>query len=521
LIRRAKRRNRPIGWRVWHYGWKAAACFAGLYVLAGLWMATSRPTVRVNYLDQINELSAAVPENQRAWPIYRDAFLAMGFKDRQAGTPAGDYLANDADPGDAKWVEKERFLTEHAAAIGQLREAATHANLGFVASTSRVDFTAKDRELFGMTLTHEEIENEKQRTLEDRWLISALLPDLQVLRDAGILLATDARRAALAGDGTTAYADIGAALGVSRHAQETPFLIGVAVADAIQRKAFVAIREIMRDKPELWTHGQLRDLAHQLAGTKVDWQRGFEGERASFYDGMQRLYTDNGSGDGRLALHVSKDLNLFQMIASVSGQPGAAGDALLANSALAMLTMPAANLVVASRKEMIDKFEQVTNLAQAKLDEPYWKQRGEPLLEEFDSAEKGPLGRFHYLFVRLLAPSYDRLLKQVTASSSDRDGVFVGLALELYHRQHKKWPESLVALAPQYLPEVSVDRITGEPLHYKIVDDRPLVYSVGLDGDDDNGRSIPKHDGVFIPWNPSDKNPENGDWVLWSMAKSK
>lgn len=523
LIGRAKRRGRPIGWQLFHYGWMTAAGLALVYVMLGLWMATGRPTVRVDYLAALNKTALAVPENERAWPEYRDALLAMGVReDAKEGTPAANFLKEAVKPGEAKWAETEKFLTDHADSIAKLREAAGHEKLGFVSSTAHADFTEKDRELFGMHFTPEQLEAEKKLKLEDRWLIATLLPHLHSLHITGRLLAADAHRAAAAGDGATAYADVTALLGVSRHAEELSLLIGVAVADNIQGFARNTIRDILSEQPALWTDVQLHDLAHKLAAAKLDWMRGIEGERSCFYDSMQRVYTDNGNGDGRLALHVSKDQNLFQMLAAINQGEGAPGDTLLANSGLAMLTMPAANMVVASRKEMLEAFEKLTDAAQARFSEPYWKQRDErPLGDDFEEEKRGLVGQFRYLFVRLMLPSYDNLLKRIVMTNSELDGVYVGLALELYHREHKKWPDSLAELAPQWLPEVPVDRVTGQPLHYKIVDDKPLVYSVGLDGKDDNGRAVPAENGITLPWTtpPSDK-PEDGDWVIWTTAKS-
>jgi len=51
----------------------------------------------------------------------------------------------DAKPGEPNWAERERFLADHADAIAKLRDAASHAKLGFVASAAHADFTDKDR----------------------------------------------------------------------------------------------------------------------------------------------------------------------------------------------------------------------------------------------------------------------------------------------------------------------------------------------------------------------------------------
>jgi hypothetical protein len=532
LIRRAKRRGRPAIWQAWRYGWIGLATFSLLYTAAGLWMATGRPSVKIDYLADFNKPAVAVPEEQRAWPLYRDALLAMGARPAKENDtwPMLDRL--DAKLGDADRKKLDAFLTEHADSVAKLREAAARPSLGFVASTSHTDFSVKDRELFGVTVPKEEIEQAKSRTLEDRWLIGALIPDLQQLRNSGVLLAADARRAAAAGDGATALADVRAMFGVSHHCEELPFMVCVLVSDAVQDQARKTIQYALTTNPKLWSNDQLRDLAHQIAASQTDWRRGFQGERTCFYDSMQRVYTDNGHGDGRLALNVSHNKNLFELIDWVSTE-GSTHKSAFSNPALAFLSLPAANLAIAGRKEMIDTYDQVTNHALARLGAPYWTWSKEPTLdEEVQSLKSGPLHGFRHFFVLLLAPSHDTFLNRVVASDGNRDGVFIGLALELYHREHSKWPESLGELSPKYLPTLPADPITGKPLHYKIVNDRPIVCSVGIDGDDDGGRIAKNKEGESSPDYAEPNHfgrdhvavsaaETDGDWVLWSASLDK
>jgi hypothetical protein len=520
LIRRAKRRSRSFAWHVWHYGWMCFLALVGAYTVMGLWMSMGRPTIRIDYLAGFNQAPLAVPENERAWPVYRDALLTMGFAQKEGDSPAKNVLADDAKPGDKNWKEAESFLNGHAESIAKLREAANRPSLGFVSSTTHADFTDKDRELFGVKLKPEEIEAARHQTLQDRWLVSALLPELQYLKDSALLLASDARRAALAGDGSTAYADVVALLGISRHCEEMPFLVCLLVAEAVQQSARSAIHDILTEHSELWTDGQLRDLAHKMAATRIDWVRGFVGERTCFYDSIQRMYTDNGSGDGRLALQVSHDQNLFQLLDAISGG-GNSAPSIFANMGVAMFTLPAANMIVASRKDMIDLHDRISNHVLAKIQSPLWKQSKETSLDdEMRAIRSDPLGKFRYLFVELLVPAFDKLWNKIIVSDGERDGVFVGLALELYHRKHSKWPESLAELSPQWLPQLPVDAITGQPLHYKVVDDRPVVYSVGADGDDDGGRRVTDDSALtLVPKAPTGSTPDDGDWVIWSTGK--
>jgi hypothetical protein len=532
LIRRAKRRGRPGVWHMWRYCLIGVGTILLLYVTVALLMIFRHPTVKIDYLADFNKPAIAVPEDQRAWPMYRDALLAMGAAPTKEHADPPILAIVDAKPGKPDWKKLEAFLTEHAASFAKLREAATRPSLGFVASTSNADFSEKDRELFGVTVSKEEFELSKLRTLEDRWLLATLLPEMQQLNRTGQLLAADARRAAAAGDGNTAFADIRALFGVSHHCEELPFLICTLVADVTQKKAREAIREVVTANPKLWSNDQLRDLAHQLVTSQIDWHRGFQGERTCFYDSMQRVYTDNGNGDGGLALQVSKEKNLFQLIEAVTSD-GAANSSMFSNTGVALFTLPAANMAIAGRKEMTAEYDRITDRALARLGEPYWTWRSEPSLDaELKAITDGPISRFRYFFVMLLTPSYDTFLNRVVASDGNRDGVFIGLALELYHREHGKWPESLSELSPKYLPTLPADPITGKPLHYKIVDNRPVVYSVGIDGDDDGGRLAKNKDGEMHPdyAEPNhfgkdhvavSTSETDGDWVLWLTLLDK
>jgi len=188
-----------------------------------------------------------------------------------------------------------------------------------------------------------------------------------------------------------------------------------------------------------------------------------------------------------------------------------------------MFVMPAANMVIASRKEMTDKYERLSALALARFESPLWEEPSSPSIDdEIRAIESEPFGKYRYLYVNLMLPAYDALRAAAVKLDGTRDGALIGIALELYHREHNAWPKTLQELSPRWLPELPVDRITGKPLGYTIVDDRPLVYSMGADGDDDGGR-IPTENGepnAHDAWlnNMRSTPPPDGDWVIWSTA---
>jgi len=61
------------------------------------------------------------------------------------------------------------------------------------------------------------------------------------------------------------------------------------------------------------------------------------------------------------------------------------------------------------------------------------------------------------------------------------------LALRLYRSKHGRYPESLQALVPQYLPQVSIDPYDGKPIKYRKLSKGFKVWSVGGNRKDEGG----------------------------------
>ena len=82
----------------------------------------------------------------------------------------------------------------------------------------------------------------------------------------------------------------------------------------------------------------------------------------------------------------------------------------------------------------------------------------------------------------------------------------IACALERCHLAHGKYPETLDALAPQFIEKIPHDIIGGQPLHYRRTDDgKFLLYSVGWNEIDDGGQEPLTKGGVI--------DYTNGDWV--------
>jgi hypothetical protein len=91
--------------------------------------------------------------------------------------------------------------------------------------------------------------------------------------------------------------------------------------------------------------------------------------------------------------------------------------------------------------------------------------------------------------VTLLLPAVSKVQDAADRVEQVHQNVFIAFALAAYRSDHGRYPEKLGALAPKYLPQVPLDLFSGKALIYRPAENGYLLYSVGVNGKDDQGRS--------------------------------
>lgn len=513
LIRRAKTRNRPAAWKATRFVMRSLlACFGLLFVVyigLAIRLYTGSPKLSRNYLAELNAPVLAVPEEDRAWPLYREAFL------KTDPVPKHERL----NPRDENWPELVAYAERHAEAIQLYHAAARKPHLGRVHGV--VNDLDPDKANGGEAAGAETAP--AAPVDENPMLFNVLLPELSHLRNAAKLLIIDAHRAALDGDAARACEDVETITGIVEHVSEAPFVISDLVAIAILSLNVDSINTILRDRPSLFSDEQLVRLSHRLAGARGGGRLRvrFAAERCFFEDLIQRLYTDDGQGNGHLTAESP------EMLASLYGCEDPSFGALIGGSGGSVLGPPLLSALVAGRREMLLKYEELMAQVEAYASLPLWQRAESPADRETDRMYGSQIERLRYLPLALLMPSLSRASTSAELGTQQRDAALVVLACELYRRHNGNWPASLADLSPRYLPTVPADRFDGQPLRYRLVDGQPVIYSIGVDGDDDGGRAPDSESGRrwVRQWQPpsvvetlkAQGSPEvpDGDWVLW------
>jgi len=117
-------------------------------------------------------------------------------------------------------------------------------------------------------------------------------------------------------------------------------------------------------------------------------------------------------------------------------------------------------------------------------------------------------------FARLLLPELGNFAQKTAFGQNAVNLARVAIALERYRLANGGYPDSLDALAPQFMEKIPHDVIGGKPLHYQRTDDGQFVlYSVGWNETDDGGVVVFKNGSAPRDEWKAGFDMNEGDWV--------
>ncbi|MCB9839141.1 MAG: hypothetical protein H6813_07375 [Phycisphaeraceae bacterium] len=485
LIRKAKKRNRSRIVRAVKRTTAATfATIALLYAGVLIWYVAGSGTVNPthDYLADMNARAAAVPEADRAWPVYREALLSMGedpTRDVECWTPA-----------DPCWPDIAAFLEANQPQIESIRRAAAMPGLGYIADTALHE---EDLPLFDPE------GEQKGRAPDDSAdmtlpLLYTLLPYLSSTRTLTRTLRFDAVDQMESGNVAAAIADIDAMLGIASQLGENDTLISQLVRISQLALAIDAAETILHEHAPALTHDNLAALAHAFrpGRTEALTTISLDGEWMMILDVEQHAFSDNGRGDGRLRPEM------LVTAATELEIPVCPQNTFLAAPVSA--AMP-------GRASFHKQAEEVFHAADRLINTPMWERDGTDFEELVDRLEGSTWSRMRWSYLLLFIPAIDKIATVSDKAAMQADACRVAIALHRYRlANNNRWPGALDQLVPAYLDAVPIDRFDGAPLRYRLDEHgEPILYSVGANFIDDGGVPALDEDG----W-PT--NAEAGHW---------
>ncbi|QDT40010.1 hypothetical protein Pan241w_00630 [Gimesia alba] len=483
LIRRARLRNRPFAWRARRRTWQTMVILM-IAVLVPWSVLTVRflvakPTITFDLIQEADDLSRAVPRQERAWPLYLQGFSKY-TKDDQAQFGKLRLTGLMEGPASEDWPDAKEFLKKYVAVVELYLQATRRPKLGFI-NRPNVNDLGKYREL--------------NRPFEvnavDKEEIYILLPQTQELSFKVVPLLNGAiYLAAEEGDGERCLQLLRARINVASHYRQTgPYVICQIGANGLIGSAAQLAQQIVVRYPDLFTDKQLTTLFQKIKDTPIK-PLDFEPSKRWIENLIQNSYTDDGNGNGRFTLRG------FQILSDLAdGSPEkqkwlqSVIPALLkqntsqdpASSSLFQAIAGPLATRIADRKEMQRELLYLNQLL--------WEAR----IEQSDAAKtaymseylrllESPQSRLKYIYALMILP-YSESTDYWTSTdqaSLERVAALTIIAAEQYRREHGQFPQTIEALVPQYFAQVPLDPFTHKPLPYAVKDERPVIESARL-----------------------------------------
>lgn len=438
----------------------------------------------VDFVAALNDLrgKGVTPDTNAAVPIWQ----ALGPRPDGKPKPAAffKHLGLKEPPADGDYfVDIGPFLRDR---LGITDQALVGSVMGQLSTTIRQPWTAREHPQLADWLTANEKPLDRiaeglkrphffsplvpadDKAAAD--LVSLVMAEISRGRSLATALATRATFRLAEGKPEAAWTDVMACLRLGRHLAGRGTLIeglvGIA-CDAIGQRAATALLD------------RLEVTARRLAG----YQRDLRGlppipAVADYFEGGERLFF----------------LDSFQTAVRtggpVGGVPGAPNNLqeLDVDTALRRANHLFDRLVTVLREP--DRGKREAGLDRLAADLKALKearQRGEQPIPGETEAQGAARAASEVLF-ELVLPAVRPIPTATDRSAQGHRNLQMAFALAAYQRDHKSYPKALTDLAPKYLDKVADDLFTGKPLVYQPADQGFLLYSLGPNGKDDEGR---------------------------------
>ncbi|MHC4528039.1 MAG: hypothetical protein ACYS29_09195 [Planctomycetota bacterium] len=453
LLRRAKKRCRPLWRTIAARTCQACLVFTICLVIYVGWFLTGKPNIAVDYVAVFNQMSRPeILDQDNAWPYYEKAIeLYVEPNDNTKELPAFWNFSAPENKDFSSLSEAEQsvlreWVEKNEAAWKQVVEAALKPYLW-----RQYEVGSRNK---------------------DKWTMGILMPHLKLIRGLTRLGIWRARIEMEKGQVRQALHDclIVARIGVHWQQRKTliEYLTGLGVSKAAHEEILIAVvSEDLSDADLRHLHQQLSQMYPQ-SFPLVD----MESDRLMLLDTIQQVFTDGGPGGGHLIPERFADL-----LRNVGGRDRAATSEF--RSVLLSLIHVGRDETLAKGNELYDRLIEISKAT------PYEKR-----LHDYPDSEDLVLAMPEYrYFVLRSVPAFDNLQRYAYQCKALHEATLTVLALQRYRLENNEYPEKLDELITAgYLEQLPMDPYSDGPLVYARKGGNFLLYSVGPNFKDDGGQ---------------------------------
>ncbi len=495
---------------------------------------SGRPQPSRDFRAELNRPFMQIPEQDKAWRIYRDLWIQFDFGEGGKGTFDELYTPLVAGqkrrlvrPADGEpWRVAVAKLASCPELLEGFRTAAQCPLFGLPNAASVKDMDPRDVQALYPKSYKSLLVDAEISALADPYvpLTQSISSCLLIAQKMPQLLIVDSRWAMEQGDSERITRNVEAIFGMARQINDQGRLMDGLLAVAFSSIGIDLIDECVHANVE-FDDRQLERLATAVQQTRMDEIFRYSSERLLFEDLIQHSYTDNGFGDGRITWRGLEVMDEAYDPRQFEWSPDSAWTDQLRSIPLYIIA-PSSMLRYATRKQLTEKSESLFDRVDEYLFAPLTDDASRAF--EIEVAELPASYRPIQRFMQYAVNYKSRVLQCM----GDRSGAIGALAVLRFQRQNGTLPTTLEEMVGTFLAEIPRDPVDGHPLRYEVQNAEFFIYSVGGNARDDGGMGPMSSDsGTVVPvpltkrhepglrplaaraYDLDDKQP--GDWILW------
>jgi hypothetical protein len=479
LIRRGKKRCRPMWQKAIIRGFQAVGILFLLLVLYIGWFFTGKPVITVNYVDRMNQLVRPVADdNQNAWPLYKEA--AAEYKKPDV-PDANDFKLlpqklTNLDDSQRRIVEK--WIADNQKAMELIRQGTK-------------------RQYYWRTYA---VGTSQQETIPS--MVAVLLPNLTEYKKLSQLFCWEAYLKAEKGDGKEALDEWITTYDFGRHIRgQNTLLIEQLVGIAIESLACKTITEMLSEYPvDSAILASVQQSLEKVLATE-NFRISFQSEKLCAYDEIQRCFTQSRFGKGHLYLPRVRSLgpDIPETSSAAEKEMAEILYVLFAFRPDILFTQPNREETQRAIERLYKIYDEMADLSPAVLNKrPEFQKQIEEIFR-------------NNIFMGIVVSDFGNIIEFSCRNQMYRQATITLLAIHRYKLNKGQFPVSLEELVKDgYLEKIPADSYSDKPIVYKPKDGNFVLYSIGPNFEDNGGQSGRNKSGKYF-----------GDIVFWPVHKEE
>lgn len=508
LLRRAKKRCRPL--------WRTVVVrifqIIGILILWQIfyttWLCFIPPRIQVDYVQETTNLTrAAQDESMNAAVLYQQAINDYQEPPKVTGKERVTEFMMAAPAINGNQAESGH-MEDEVSLLDILKDTKTMQELDPRYHAALEQWIGDNEK--AITLLREASRRPMcwwERRSESGDLITILLPEVYPVKNLFTLLYWQAQIYAIRGDYSAAFENLLTCYRMGIHLKGLRTLIEQYTGFGIQTKSCQMIRLILDRYPV--PGAVIAEVQKNLSTLRKNDQftADFQCEELFYKDFLQRFYSDNGRGSGRiLPMQILRKGGAYDL-----WLPNYMTDDFVDRSYHFAIAV-GSSWVTAGRGEMESEFERIYQTVQAYASKTPWEIHHEHVDLGFDLLNYSPFHQIRYWPVYMLTPSLGRVILYASINQAETEATITTFAIESYHQEQGAYPDSLSELVDRdYLETIPDDPFSNTSLIYRKAEEGFILYSMGENFTDDGGQVYRKHGEVQL-W-----NRQKGDAVFWPV----